>query len=68
MTDDVWRLEWQQRQVDRADEFLARQEAWERRLLSEDAARERRLMDDEERRGESVFDRDPLLEAEPRDD
>ena len=64
MSDDVWRLERQQRDIDRADEFLARQEAWERRLLSEDAARDRRLMDDEERRGESVFDRDPLLEGD----
>ena len=64
MTDDVWRLEWQQRQVDRADEFIARQEAWERRLLSEDDARWRRLLDDEERRTESVFDVDPMLEGD----
>ena len=57
MSDQFWWNEDEgQRQVDRADEYLSRQLAWERRLLSDEEARNRRLSDDEERRMLSVFE------------
>jgi hypothetical protein len=59
-----WRQDRAQRDVDRADEHLARQVAWERQLLSEHEARNRRLLDDEERRMSSVFDVDPMDEPD----
>ena len=52
----VWKRDKEQRDIDRADEHLERINAWERRLLSDEAARNRKLEDDEERRMLSVFE------------
>ena len=52
----VWKSDRAQRDIDRADEHLAKINAWERRLLSDEAARNRKLEDDEERRMLSVFE------------
>ena len=60
-----WKQDKAQRDVDRADEYMAARFAgWEKRLLSDEEARNRRLLDDEERRMSSVFDSDAMEEGD----